>query len=372
MDAEALEIAPEIEAAETLPGWAYASAEVHELSRARLFPRAWLVADLALEEGVGAAAPLSLAPGLLDEPLLVIRQEGGALRCMSNVCTHRGMLLVDAPCRLKGLRCPYHGRRFGLEGSFRSMPEFEGAQGFPRPGAEDLAQVALGQLGPLVFLSLDPWASFADLTEHLRERTAFVPWDELRPAPEEARTFSVAANWALYCENYLEGFHIPYVHPGLAGALDYSAYRTELFPWGSLQLGVARGEGPSFELPPGHPDSGTPVAAYYYWLFPNTMLNVYPWGVSLNVVEPLSPSETRVRFVPYLWRPELREQGAGAGLDRVEEEDEAVVEAVARGVRSRLYGRGRYSPTRERGVHHFHRLLSAAWRGAALPLEAGS
>ena len=90
------------------------------------------------------------------------------------------------------------------------------------------------------------------------------------------------------------------------------------------------------------------------------MINVYPWGLSINVVEPVTCSKTRVRFLPYVWRPELREQGAGAGLDRVELEDEAVVEAVQIGVRSRLYPGGRYAPGHEDGVYHFHRMLERA------------
>jgi hypothetical protein len=85
--------------------------------------------------------------------------------------------------------------------------------------------------------------------------------------------------------------------------------------------------------------------------------NVYPWGISVNVVEPQAIDRTRVLFRTFVWDESKLGQGAGSGLDRVEAEDEAIVEAVARGVRSRLYGRGRYSPTRERGVHHFHRLL---------------
>jgi choline monooxygenase len=88
------------------------------------------------------------------------------------------------------------------------------------------------------------------------------------------------------------------------------------------------------------------------------MLNLYPWGLSLNLVEPQGPTCTRVRFKSFVGDASLLDAGAGQGLDRVEAEDEAIVEAVARGVRSRLYRGGRYSPTRERGVHHFHRLLA--------------
>jgi choline monooxygenase len=173
----------------------------------------------------------------------------------------------------------------------------------------------------------------------------------------------VRANWALYVDNYLEGFHIPFVHASLNEAIDYGEYTTELFEGSSLQLGIAKPGEPAFELPAGSPDAGKRVAAYYWWLFPNTMFNFYPWGLSINVVEPQGHERTRVRFLSYVWDEKKLDQGAGAGLDRVEREDEAVVEAVQAGTRGSLYTRGRYSPTREQGVHHFHRMLAAALFG---------
>jgi choline monooxygenase len=100
------------------------------------------------------------------------------------------------------------------------------------------------------------------------------------------------------------------------------------------------------------------VAALYWWLFPNTMLNVYPWGLSVNVVKPVAPDRTRVSYHTWVLDPGRMEGGAGAALDRVEREDEAIVEAVQRGIRSRFYDRGRYSPAREAGVHRFHRILT--------------
>jgi choline monooxygenase len=89
------------------------------------------------------------------------------------------------------------------------------------------------------------------------------------------------------------------------------------------------------------------------------MINAYPWGLSINLVQPLAPDRTRVAFRSYVGDRTLLDRGAGAALDRVEHEDEAIVEAVQRGGRSRLYRGGRYSPSREQGVHHFHRLLCA-------------
>ena len=134
-------------------------------------------------------------------------------------------------------------------------------------------------------------------------------------------------------------------------------YEYHLGRYGSLQLAQAREGDAAFELPPSSPDHGRRIAAYYWWVFPNLMLNFYPWGLSLNLVQPLAPDRTRVSFRGYVLDAGRLGSGAGAALDQVEMEDEAAVESVQRGLRSRLYRSGRYSPSHERGVHHFHRLL---------------
>jgi choline monooxygenase len=161
----------------------------------------------------------------------------------------------------------------------------------------------------------------------------------------------------LYVENYLEGFHIPFVHAGLNRVVDYGSYANELFRYATLQLALAKEGEAAFDLPASAPDRGRRVAAYYAWIFPNLMLNFYPWGLSLNRVVPEAIDRTRVEFHAYVGDDAKLGQGAGGALHEVELEDEAIVEAVQRGVRSRFYRKGRYSPTRERGTHHFHRLL---------------
>jgi choline monooxygenase len=164
---------------------------------------------------------------------------------------------------------------------------------------------------------------------------------------------------ALYCENYLEGFHIPFVHAGLNEVIDYGNYTTELYPFSSLQLGVAKDDDEMiFDLPPGSPDVGKKIAGYYFWIFPNMMFNFYPWGLSINVVNPLSISRSKVSFISYVWDENKLRQGAGANLHQVEMEDEDIVQNVQRGIRSRFYKHGRYSAKRETGTHHFHQLLA--------------
>jgi choline monooxygenase len=167
------------------------------------------------------------------------------------------------------------------------------------------------------------------------------------------------ANWALYCENYLEGFHIPFVHSGLNAAIDFSDYTTELFfPFSSVQIGISKTGDSCFDLPETSPEHGKKVAAYYFWVFPNMMFNFYPWGLSVNLVQPLAVNKTKVSFLTYIWKEELRDAGAGGDLDKVEREDEEIVQQVQKGIHSRFYKQGRYSVTREKGTHHFHQLLA--------------
>lgn len=363
-DLRRIEIADDIRDAHTLPAWAYSSAEVFAAQRDAVFARSWQFAcDTDRVKVPGAVQPVTLLEGSLAEPVVFLRDRDDTLHCCSNVCTHRGTLVCESAGVESFLRCRYHGRRFALDGRFLSMPEFDAARGFPSP-ADDLPRVPFGAWGKFLFASLAPSHALEELVGAIQHRCGHLPLDRAVFDPTRSRDYLVQANWALYCDNYLEGFHIPYVHAGLAQAIDYDQYRTELFHWSNLQLGAGNDGEEAFVLPPGHPDSGTRVAAWYWWLWPNTMFNVYPWGISINVVQPLAVDRTKVSFLAYVWDESKLDRGAGAGLDRVEREDEVIVESVQRGTRSRLYARGRYSPAREQGVHHFHRLMAEALRGA--------
>lgn len=349
---------PDIRRARTLPARFYTDPALFEASKERVFLRSWQLGGRAGDPS--RARPFVLLPGFLDEPLLWTRDAAGALHCLSNVCTHRANLVCPEPCDAGELRCRYHGRRFALDGRFLHMPEFEGAEAFP--GAEeDLPRVEHARLGPLLFCSLRPAQPFHAWIGPILERIGGLSLDALVPAPDRSRTYDVAAHWALYCENYLEGFHIPFVHGGLNALLDYGAYETVPLPGGVLQIGIAKPGETAFEPPGGGPGAPLRVAAWYAFLFPNLMLNFYPFGLSINVVEPLAPDRTRVRYETWVSDPSMLGKGAGGNLHAVEMEDEEVVEMVQRGVRSRLYRGGRYSPERERGVHHFHRMLAAAF-----------
>jgi choline monooxygenase len=354
------DIDPDIARARTPDKRLYTDAGVWAALRERVFARAWhWLGRLDDVAAPGACAPRDLLPGLLDEPLLLARDEAGTLRALANACTHRGMRLVDGPCTLREIRCPYHARRFSLAGRVRAMPGFPGAAATPAD-SDHLPAAQLHSAFGHGFAALDPWLPFDAWTGAVQHRLDWLDIAAWTHDPTRDRDHSFDAHWALYVENYLEGLHIPFVHPGLNATLAVDGYRYALWPGGAWQIAQTRAGEPAFEPPPGHPEHGQRIAAFYAWLFPNLMLNVYPWGLSVNVVEPLGPARTRVRFRSFVADAALLGQGAGGALDAVEMEDEAVVLGVQRSLPSRLVRGGRYAPVHEIAVHHFHRLLVQA------------
>ncbi len=301
MPAMTYTVDPDIARAATLDPAFYTDEAAYAAVRERVFARTWQwLGDLTDVAQPGTLSPRDLLPGMLDEPLLLARDGGGTLRCLSNVCTHRANLLVGAPCRADHIRCGYHSRRFDLSGRMTFMPEFEDARDFPS-AADDLPQVPFATWANQAFVALAPAAPFAAFAADLRARTAWLPVEQFRHDPARDRDYTVAAHWALYVENYLEGFHIPFVHAGLNAVVDYASYATELFRFASLQVAQAAPGEPAFAPPPDSPDQGRRVAAYYWWIFPNLMLNFYPWGLSVNLVQPDGPRPHADR-VPQLRR----------------------------------------------------------------------
>jgi len=347
----------DISVAETLPSCFYTDEKYFEESREKIFSRTWqYVCDKDVVRVPGQIHPFFLLENFLDEPLMFTRDRTDKLHCLSNVCTHRGNILIDGGCIEKNIVCRYHGRRFDIDGKFLSMPEFNEVKNFPSK-KDNLTEIPFSSWEKFLFASLNPVSPVQAFIGDMCSKMSWLPLEEFVFDSSRSRDYLVKAHWALYCENYLEGFHIPYVHNSLNAELDYSNYKTELFRYSSLQTGIGRSGEDCFDLPKDSPDYGQNISAYYFWIFPNLMFNFYPWGLSINVVRPLKPNLTKVSFITYVWKESLIDKGAGAGLDKVEREDESIVENVQRGIRSRKYSSGRYSVKRETGTHHFHRLL---------------
>jgi choline monooxygenase len=343
----------DIRVAKTLPSKFYTS-EKRFRKLLKAFKTSWQFVGSS-QEFTTAISPLKDLEKVLNEPLIRV-QDGESTQLLSNVCTHRGMILCQEHSDAKTIQCPYHGRTFNRDGSLKHMPGFEEAVDFPSI-SDHLQSFELHTWNGFEFASMNPNVHLEEVLRPVQERLGWF-FSDLKYDPARDRDWEIDANWMLYVDNYLEGFHIPFVHPELNEALDKNGYSTECFDHGVLQIGTAQDGDVCFEIPHDSIDYGKNIAAYYWWIFPNLMLNVYPWGISVNIVIPTGVDSTSVLFRSYVKRPDLLDKGAGAALDKVELQDQFVVENCMKGLRSESYKRGRYSPSHEQGVHHFHRIIT--------------
>jgi choline monooxygenase len=364
--------------ARTLPSRAYTDPALLDEERARVFGATWQpvcgVADVA-------QAGQQIGCQVAGEPLIVLRDLDGRLRAYYDVCPHRAGPLTQGPgsrCQRKTLQCRYHGWTFGLDGQLVHGPgvrelERGAPDGFDRRDSS-LRPVAVDTFGPLVFVHLsDPQGPpRRPLLEHLGELVAETAELGLaQMALCERREYPVRSNWKVYVDNYVEGYHIPLVHPSLMRELDYPSYRVETRRWHSKQHAPIRpidpagpGDAAAREYSPddGEGEGEGGGTGRFYWVFPNLMLNCYPDHLQLNVVLPRSVDETVVLFEWYARDPDqpgrrdkIRSHAAFA--EAVQAEDAMICEAVQERLRSRAYDTGRFVPAHENGVHHFQSLL---------------
>jgi choline monooxygenase len=161
-------------------------------------------------------------------------------------------------------------------------------------------------------------------------------------------------------DNYLEGYHIPIVHPSLNREIDYARYSTEIQQFYSIQHAPLKRVSQARLRAS---DKAEDNEAQFFWIFPNLMLNVYADNFSTNLIVPLGAERTLTIFEWYFCDPEKLEvrekiESTIEFSDEIQLEDISICEAVQRGLRSRNYTSGRYSVKRENGVHHFHKLLT--------------
>jgi choline monooxygenase len=179
----------------------------------------------------------------------------------------------------------------------------------------------------------------------------------------ERRTYDMRCNWKTYIDNYLEGYHLPSVHPALNRELDYGAYLVEPNLNYVRQWSPIRGAQGGDATPRRYQDARQDLTTDYFWAFPNWMLNCYPDNVSLNMIVPVEAERTLAIFDFYVSEENLNRATARDATEfshQVQIEDVAICETVQKNLHSRSYQRGRYSVKQEKGVHAFHRMYAEA------------
>jgi len=346
----------------TLPAPVYFSPETFEIEKATLFASTWqVVGHVRQATGPGDYFTFDLT----GEPLLIARGDDRILRGFYNVCRHRAGNPASGCGNRKLFRCGYHGWTYRLDGALLVAPEFEGVEDFD-PQGFGLVPVRLEEWSNLIFVNLDPEAR--PLRECLGELPAqAAKFDFSSMKFYERRAYEMNCNWKTYIDNYLEGYHVPSVHPALNREIHYNSYTVEPYPQYVRQWSPIRGAQPGEAAPRRYPQSGLQpglqsgheLTADYFWVFPNWMLNCYPDNVSLNIILPLGPERTLAIFEWYLPESGLASEAARKAVefsDEIQVEDAAICEIVQKNLHSRSYKAGRYSVKQEKGVHAFHQM----------------
>jgi choline monooxygenase len=331
-------------APKTLPASLYRDPAIYEAERKAVFGKSWLLLG---HESQFAARGAYLAATIAGYPLIAVRGED-RIRAFHNVCRHRaGPLAADGAGTCEGaLVCQYHGWRYALDGRLASARDFGPADDFdPRDYA--LVQIACEVWRGFVFVNIDREAeplerAMAPLAQHMR--AIAVEDFQLR----HVSTHDIGCNWKAYVENYLEGYHIPLIHPLLNGTVEASKYEVD------VSAPIIFHHAPSRE--------GALVAGLWAWTWPCLGINVYADGILMERMWPLGVARTRLDYLFF-----FSKEAATSAIERqiaaslvTTAEDLAICEAVQRNLDAGIYETGRLSPKHEKGVAWFQSQIRAA------------
>ncbi|KAF5206858.1 Choline monooxygenase protein [Thalictrum thalictroides] len=351
-----------IEEAETPPRSWYTDPSFHHLELNRVFYRGW--------QAVGFTEQIKNRHDFFTGRLgsvqyVVCRDAIGKVHAFHNVCRHHASLLASGSGQKSCFVCPYHGWTYGLDGKLLKATRISEIQNF-NVNEFGLVPVQVAIWGPFILINIDK-----DTQPQQQARSKIVEDEWLGTCSELLRTngidsslsfvcrseYTIDCNWKVFCDNYLDGgYHVPYAHTGLASGLKLESYSTTMFEKVSVQIC----EGGSRENEGIYDRLGS--KAIYAFIYPNFMINRYgPW-MDTNLVLPLGPNKCQVIF-DYFLEPSLKDDKAFIeksleDSEKVQIEDIALCEGVQKGLESPAYCTGRYAPTVEKAMHHFHCLLA--------------
>ncbi|MCA0434249.1 MAG: aromatic ring-hydroxylating dioxygenase subunit alpha [Proteobacteria bacterium] len=312
----------------------------NSLARERdmIFARTW--------QHVGAASAVAekgqyVAADIAGLKIFVLRGRDGKLRAFKNVCRHRGaQLLEDGQGKCAAVRCPYHQWVFDDKGALINAPWFGEEPGFNK---EDwpLEEIHVDQWRGLLFAAIDPELSLIDQLGDLVDELADEPIEKYTCAAQDKVSFD--SNWKIYTDNFVEGYHIPGVHPGFFAAIEFKEFQT------IARRGLVRMTCP--------PRDGLFYRGKWLWMWPNWTLSLFDGGMNTSRINPLSVGRTEQLYNFYF--ADVSEKTAASRADTIERnlavvrEDYEVCVATHKNYETGIYKTGPLSPKHEQGVAYF-------------------
>ena len=347
---------PDITKAETLPPEAFTSKEFLDEEIEAIFKKCWLFVP---QEGLEiltkkfARVPFKM----FGAPLFLQVDAADKLHCFSNICTHKWYTLVNAPEKGEKIICGQHGREFSCDGKFLSHYGFDLCADFPR-NSDNLREFAVSGTAQFIFINMD--SPLAPLQDFVNDMLVYYIFSlnlnplALKRVKLKNEMRIVDGNWKQHVDNYLDNFHLTYIHSkSLAKAVLARSYTTDLYKYSAHQFVMAKDPAHGFSLK-------NPIFASWWFVWPNMAFNFYPWGLSVNVWMPVvgEPDKTFFFWYHYISDESKYEKRNEIWLnDKVDKEDIVAMEKVRDGALSGFATRGRFSPDYEKASHWFHRKL---------------
>ena len=316
----------------------YTGPAVLPRERRDIFARTWQLLGPA---GQVAERGQYVAADIAGIKVFVIRGRDGSLRAFRNVCRHRGAQLLDqGQGRCATIRCPYHQWVFADDGSLINAPWFGTEPGFD-PKDWPLEAIHVAEWRGLLFAAIDPKDDLVTQLGELVAELADEPIETYQPV--RGATVNFNANWKIYTDNFVEGYHIPGIHPKFFAAINFEEFKT------SALNGFVRMTAP--------PREGLFYRGKWLWMWPNWTLSLFEGGMNTSRINPTGTDSTEQLYHFYFAdiSPELDEKRSDT-IERnlaVVREDFEICEKTHRNYAAGNYSPGPLSPRHEQGVQYF-------------------
>jgi len=324
----------------------YVSDSIFESERSRIFGTAWQYLGAASKVARPGSYVSAVIAGI---PVLVIRGRDGELRAFRNACRHRGAPLLEpgsGRCP-KQIRCPYHLWSYSDSGQLMDAPWFGESEKF---ALEDwpLDAISVDTWRGLLFAAVTPRQTLAEQLGATVPELSDVPIDDYLHGADARLEFD--ANWKIYTDNFVEGYHIPGIHPAFFAAIDFENFTTE------PKDGIVCMSAPT--------DSELFYQGRWYWMWPNWTLSLYPQGMSTSRINPTSAGHTELHYSFFFAnldsdKQEDRDKLVEKNLDVIRE-DFGICLGVHQNYASGNYQPGPLSPRHEQGVEYFQQRVQAS------------